>query len=307
METHSLTMSDGQLIHYYRWLPTGPLRATVQITHGMGEHAARYDEFANRLTEAGYAVYANDLRGHGKTAKPDALGDMGEDGWNRTIQDAYELHQHLASEHPNIKRAFFGHSMGAMLTQQFLYRHGEVLDTAIISGSPGISSAVRLWLSHTIARFERWRLGAGEVSNLMQRLVFGSANKSFDAEGSSGFEWLSRDQVKVARYANDPLCGFVLRAGSLCDLFAGAREARRNKNISRIPATLPVYIFSGSADPVHNKERDLLRLLDRYRMHIDKVSYKLYPNGRHEMLNEINCDAVINDILHWLESTLSSD
>ncbi|MCZ6619870.1 MAG: alpha/beta fold hydrolase [Gammaproteobacteria bacterium] len=304
METLSLTMSDGQSIHCYRWLPTGPLRATVQITHGMGEHAARYEEFANRLTEAGYAVYANDLRGHGNTAHPDALGDMGDDGWNRTIEDAYELHRHLAAEHQNVKRAFFGHSMGAMLTQQFLYRHGEVLDTAIISGSPGIGSAAQLWLSHTIARFERWRLGPGEVSNLMQNLVFGSANKPFDEEGSSGFEWLSRDQVKVARYANDPLCGFVLRTGSLCDLFAGAREARQNKNIINIPTTLPIYIFSGSADPVHNKERDLLRLVDCYRTHGNKVTYRLYPEGRHEMLNEINCDAVIGDVLHWLDSSL---
>ena len=307
MEAHTLSMSDGASIHYYRWLPTGSLRATVQITHGMGEHAARYDEFANRLTEAGYAVYANDLRGHGKTADPDALGDMGDDGWNRTIEDAYELHQHLATEHPNVKRAFFGHSMGAMLTQQFLYRYGEVLDTVIISGSPGIASAVKLWLSLAIARFERWRLGAGAVSTLLQSLVFGSSNKPFDTEGSSGFEWLSRDQVKVARYANDPLCGFVLRTGSLCDLFLGAREARNNKNIAKIPATLPIYIFSGSEDPVHNKERDLLRLLDRYRMHIDKVSYKLYPAGRHEMLNEINRDAVIKDVLQWLDSTLPSD
>ncbi len=128
-----------------------------------------------------------------------------------------------------------------------------------------------------------------------------------DAEGATGFEWLSRDQVKVARYANDPLCGFVLRTGSLCDLLAGSREARSNKNIANIPATLPIYIFSGSADPVHNKERDLLRLVDRYRMHIDKVIYKLYPDGRHEMLNEINCEAVINDVLRWLDSTLPSD
>ena len=304
MELHSISASDGQEICYYRWLPASSPRATVQINHGMGEHAARYDEFATRLTGAGYAVYANDLRGHGKTAHADTLGDMGEDGWNRTITDALELHQHLAAEHPDIKRAVFGHSMGAMLTQQFLYQHGELLDTVIISGSPGIGSAARTWLSHTLARFERWRLGAGEVSNLMQSLVFGSANKTFTDEGSTGFEWLSRDQVKVALYANDPLCGFVLRTGSLCDLFAGAREARHKRNIAKIPASLPIYIFSGAADPVHNKERDLLRLLDRYRNHIQKVSYKLYPDGRHEMLNEINCDAVIDDILHWLDSTL---
>ncbi len=110
-------MSDGQSIHYYRWLPAEP-RATIQIAHGMGEHAARYDWLAGQLTAAGYAVYAQDHRGHGQTAAAGGLGDLGEDGWNRVISDAAELHDLIKNEVADRPQILLGHSMGAMLAQQ---------------------------------------------------------------------------------------------------------------------------------------------------------------------------------------------
>jgi alpha-beta hydrolase superfamily lysophospholipase len=306
MESFKLNASDGTRLHLYRWLPGAPPLATVHIAHGMGEHAARYDAVAQVLARAGYAVYADDHRGHGQTADPECLGDMGPDGWNRVIDDAADITSHIRATHPGLPHVLFGHSMGAMLAQQFLYRHGAQIDAAILSGSPGFLGRFRGWLSHSIARFERWRLGPTAHSPLMQKLLFGSNNKAFDAPDATGYEWLSRDPDQVAAYAADDQCGFVLRTGSLRDLFAGARQARSTENILQIPRSLPVYVFSGSDDPVHDSERNLQRLVKAYRDHLERVDYRLYPGGRHEMLNETNRDEVLQDVLGWLDSVLRS-
>jgi alpha-beta hydrolase superfamily lysophospholipase len=304
MEAHTLTVADGHTMHYYRWLPAGEPVASVQIAHGMGEHAARYDWTADHLTAAGFAVYAQDHRGHGLSSSPADYGDMGEDGWNRTISDAHELTGLIRSNHPGLPHALVGHSMGSMLSQQYLYRFGGELDAAVLSGSPGLGGAFSLWLSHTIARFESWRHGPAGHSDLLQNLLFGKSNEPFDGPDATGFEWLSRDEAQVRRYVDDPACGFVLRSGSIVNLMAGAREARKKSHIAGIPAELPVYVFSGQADPVHDQEKGLNRLLERYRAVIRRVDYRLYPDGRHEMLNETNREEVAADLVGWLRQAL---
>jgi alpha-beta hydrolase superfamily lysophospholipase len=306
METIPFNAGDGKRLHLYRWLPGEAPVATVQIAHGMGEHAARYDFTARVLTGAGYAVYANDHRGHGRSADRELLGWMGADGWNRVVADAADLTSHIRAAHPGLPHVLLGHSMGAMLAQQYLYRYGARLDAVVLSGSPGMAGGFQSWLSHTIARFERWRLGPKAHSAFLQNLIFGKSNDAFDGPDATGYEWLSRDGSQVAAYVSDPLCGFVLSSGSLCDLFAGARQAKRRENVLQVPAGLPVYVFSGSDDPVHAGEANLQRLLGRYRDHVQRVDYRLYSGGRHEMLNETNRDEVHQDLLGWLASTLSS-
>ena len=306
METRTLTTADGHIMHYHCWLPAQAPLATLAIAHGMGEHAARYDWVAGQLNEAGFAVYAQDHRGHGLSSSPEYFGDMGADGWNRTISDAAELRALIQSNHPGLPHALLGHSMGAMLAQQYLYRFGEGLDAAVISGSPGLGSWLQLWLGHTIARFESWRQGADGESELLQDRLFGSSNEPFEAdcESPTGFEWLSRDEDQVRKYVADPACGFVLRAGSVANLMAGAREARKARSVAGIPGGLPLYVFSGSADPVHGEEKGLKRLLTAYRAQLSNVDYRLYPGGRHEMLNETNRDEVVADLIAWLKQAL---
>ncbi len=303
-ESFSLTTGDGTRINVYRWLPDGEARAVLQIAHGMGEHAARYGRVARAFTDAGYAVYANDHRGHGHTADPGLLGWMGKDGWNRVIADAGDLTAWIHRTHPGLPVALLGHSMGAMLAQQYLYRFGARIDAAVLSGSPGYPGRFQGWTSYLLARLERWRLGEQAESALLQKLIFGRANQAFEGEGATGYEWLSSDAEEVAAYVRDPLCGFVLRAGSLCDLFRGVRESQRRENLLQIPPSLPVYVFSGSEDPVHGGGRNLSRLLARYRSHLERVDERLYPGGRHEMMNEVNRDQVVGDLMSWLEDAL---
>lgn len=303
MDSFKFSASDGKSIHCYRWLAEGEPKAIIHIAHGMGEHAARYDWAASKLAEAGYEVTANDHRAHGLTA--DVLGDFGEDGWNRTVTDLFEIVQELKTKHPGKPMILFGHSMGSMLSQQYIARHGNTLDAVILSGTPGAGSRFQGWLVHTIARFERWRVGGQSESSLLQSILFGSANKDFaDEADATGYEWLSRDKEQVRLYIDDPLCGFVPCPRSICDLFAAERANWKQQAIKQIPVNLPVYLFSGSADPVHNSMKNIDRLLALYQAHGLTVNTQFYAGGRHEMLNETNRDSVIADVLSWLHKVV---
>jgi len=301
LDTLTFNASDNHPVHCYYSLPAEPPRAIIHIAHGMGEHGGRYEWTAEQLNASGYAVYINDHRGHGKTAK--VLGDFGIDGWNRTLLDLYEMNQQYAKDYPGVPRILFGHSMGSMLTEQYIACYGESLDGVIISGSPGFAHPLLSWLVRQICRFEAWRLGPLQESQLLQQLVFGSANKAFEAATSepTGFEWLSRDSAQVRAYMDDPLCGFVPFPASLLDIFKGAAWTQAQQQVEKIPASLPLFLFSGSDDPVHNNMADLNRLLKQYAKADLQIETIFYPQGRHEMLNAPNRDEVMGDVLGWLD------
>jgi alpha-beta hydrolase superfamily lysophospholipase len=302
MESYKYNAGDGTEVHCYRWeSENNPPKALVHLAHGMGEHAARYDWMATQLNEAGYTVTANDHRGHGQTAK--TLGDFGEDGWNQTISDLHEILTDIKEKNPSVPLILFGHSMGAMLSQQYIARHGATLDALVLSGSPGAGNVVQMWIVHMIARFERWRVGDRGESALLQNLLFGSSNKDFEDEpDATGYEWLSRDKEQVKAYVDDPMCGFVPCPMSVCDLFKEERANWKSDSIENIPTSLPIYLFSGSADPVHNGMKNINRLLKFYRNRGLKVTTKFYPEGRHEMLNETNKESVISEVISWMDA-----
>ena len=302
-----LTGLDGQSFACSEWRPGSRVRACVQIAHGMGEHRRRYRDFAEALTVRGYAVYASDHRGHGDTMRPGEPGAMGDQGWRHTLADMHELGRHIRAEHKGRRLALFGHSMGAMLTQQYLTLYGRDIDAALLSGSPGFSALPRLLVTELLARIEALRCGRDGQSALLQNLLFARANDDFDGPDASGFEWLSRDEEAVAKYLSDPQCGFVLSPRSLAEMFAGSRQAQSRRAVSAIPANLPLYVVSGSEDPVHNEETGLVRMVDCYRAAGLAVDYKLWIDGRHEMLNETNRVDVVAHLLDWLDATLLGD
>lgn len=300
METFKHKVKDGTELHAYRWTPTGQPRATIYLAHGMGEHAARYEWAGTKLAEQGYLVIANDHRGHGHTAK--TLGDFGTDGWNRTIDDIFQMMQsHSALSKPKI---LFGHSMGAMLSQQFVTRYGFSLDALVLSGSPGFSPTLMNWITRMLCWIENKRLGPLKESALLSSLIFGSANKPFEVEtpNANGFEWLSRDEAEVQKYVDDEMCGFVPFPASLGEIFAGVGTSQDKHQIRDIPQDLPIYVFSGTADPIHGELKNINRLLNAWRGRGLTTTTKFYSDGRHEMLNEINKDEVIDNLIAWLDN-----
>jgi alpha-beta hydrolase superfamily lysophospholipase len=300
--------SDGKRLFVYRYLPDegAAVKAVVHISHGMAEHAARYARVAESLTAAGYAVYANDHRGHGKTASTDELGFFAsEHGFARVVADLAELIAHEKKEHPGLPVVLFGHSMGSYIAQQFLIDHGGELAGAVLSGSAGkpnlLASAGRL-----VARAERLRKGERGTSKLLGDLSFVAFNKQF-APTRTGFDWLSRDAAEVDKYVADPLCGFDVTTSLWVDVLDALTAIADPAQQARIPKTLPIYVFSGSEDPVSEKTKTLEQLLAAYRLAgIRDVSHRFYPGARHETLNETNRDEVTRDLLAWLDAHIKA-
>jgi alpha-beta hydrolase superfamily lysophospholipase len=298
--TFTLEMPDGVSLFTYRWLPNAPSKAVVQIVHGLAEHAGRYARLAEALSNQGYAVYANDLRGHGHTAKTAAdLGFFaGHDGWDKCVGDLWRLNRQIAARHPGLPIVLFGHSMGSFLAQQLISEHGEAFVGAVLSasnGNPPVLAAIARW----VARFERLRLGSRGRSALMHALLFATFNRPFRPARTS-FDWLSRDPAEVDKYIADPLCGFGSTAQLYTDLLVALAEIATPARQARIPKRLPIYIFNGSRDPVGTNINQLLKAYQA--AGLKNVSYRAYLDGRHESLNEINRDEVTRDLITWLDS-----
>ncbi|ABB14808.1 alpha/beta hydrolase [Carboxydothermus hydrogenoformans] len=294
--------SDGQEIYCYRWVPDKEqkLRAIVYIAHGMAETAARYERFALALTKEGYLVFAHDHRGHGKTAKSiEEIGYLGPDGFNRMVQDMKELIDFVKNENRELPIILFGHSMGSFLAQRYISLYGESINGVILSGTscdPGPIVNLGIFL----AKKEVEKYGPKHRSVRLTKLSFGNYNKKFKPNRTE-FDWLSRDAEEVDKYINDPYCGGVFTASFYYDFLRGLKETFRRENLAKIPKELPIFIFSGDMDPVGNMGRGVLKLIKTYeKLGLKNVAYKLYPGGRHEMLNEINREEVVGDIINWL-------
>ena len=300
--TFTLATPDGVSLFVYRWLPDGPPKAVVQIAHGLAEHAARYARLAEALTGAGYAVYADDHRGHGRTAKtPAELGLFAErDGWKKCIGDLWLINRRIAADHPGVPIVLLGHSLGSFMAQYFISEHGDALAAAVLSASNGKPPPIAP-IALMLARFERLRLGQRGHSPLMQALFFGAFNKPF-APARTPFDWLSRDPAEVDKYIADPLCGFESTVQLYIDLLEGLRDTAHPGRQARIPKNLPIYIFNGSRDPVGD---NIDQLLSAYRAAgIRQVVHKVYPDARHETLNETNRDEVTRDLIAWLDGVV---
>jgi alpha-beta hydrolase superfamily lysophospholipase len=290
---------DGPNIFVRQWLPDGAgVKATVLIAHGAAEHSGRYKRAAAMLTTHGFAVLAPDHRGHGQTAGSLAnAGDAGLDGFNGMIRDLSQLADIVRENQPQAGIFLLGHSMGAALAQRFIQLHGGRLRGAILSGSPGLRPNVEQAAAGTA------KIAAAapeQVSTLFQQ-AFASYNQGFEPI-VTGFEWLSRDAAEVKKYADDPWCGFPFSNRLVAQMSHCAWEAASIEHVANIPKSLPILLFSGTHDRVGGNGEFVKQLAELYRQAgIADVQAILYPEGRHEMLNEVNRDEVQRDLLSWLQ------
>ncbi|NOU92316.1 alpha/beta fold hydrolase [Paenibacillus sp. LMG 31456] len=306
-ETFTFLGAVNKEIFVYRWrrVGAGALRAAIQISHGMAENAERYERFAQVLTDAGYIVYANDHLGHGLTAgTPELVGLTPKNGFSKMTETMAILTDIIAERHPGLPIYLFGHSMGSFLSQQYMYRYPGKLSGVVLSGSNGRQSqTIRagIVLAELVASLK----GDDHRSPLLMAMSFGSYNKKFQPNRSES-DWLSRDEAEVDRYIQDPFCGGVFSAGFFKDFFHGLVDIHRPHKMERIPKHLPVFILSGDRDPVGGMGKGILQLVNMYsRLGMEEVSYKLYPGGRHEMLNETNREEVMQDVVSWLNDQTS--
>lgn len=274
---------DGEQIFHYRWTPAAPPRAVVQIAHGMGEHAARYRRFATALTDAGYVVYANDHRGHGLTAgEPDRLGHLGGPGFAGLVGDMWTFTELIAREHRGLPVVVMGHSMGSMALQRYLLDHSDAIAGAILSGTTAVDV-----------------IAAGiDPTQPADLTLF---NAPFEP-ARTPYDWLSRDEAEVDLYVNDAACGFGLDVDAMAGMLALWAEVSDRARLAGIRSDLPVYVASGDADPIAGGGALVQLVADRYHQAgLTDVTLHLYPQARHEILNETNRDEVTADLLAWLD------
>ena len=301
MKSFTLSSEDGFTIPCYEWEIPNP-KGFVQIIHGMGEHAGRYDWTANQLNKAGYHVVANDQRGHGRAIK-EISGEMGEDGWIKSIKDVYKVNSFIRGISVNPKIFLLGHSMGSSLAIHYACLYGNSIDSLILSGPPGFISGFQSFISRCILKFEAFTVGKGKKSKLMQQFLFGKQNEDFETSDSTGFEWLSRDKELVSKYVLDDQCGFVLTIDSLSKMFEGIRLSQRRQMLMRIPSSLCINIIAGEDDPIHRKGVGILAMMQKYeKVGLRRVHLETYPGARHELLNETNKNQVIANLVNWMET-----
>lgn len=308
MRENSFTLSDpiGVVIHVYEWLPDSdePVRGIVQISHGMCETAARYARFAEALTDAGYAVYANDHRGHGKTAgQVNLLGDVGENGFYWMRRNLLQVAAAAISKHEGRPIVLFAHSMGSFLAQKLMCEEGsEIYAAFILSGTNGPRNMLRL--GESLASAQLKLKGEHHRSVLLNSLVFGNYNRAFSPV-KTAFDWLSSDAAEVDKFISDPFCGAICTTRFFRDFFHLLREMHTEESLRTLCKDRPIYIFAGDKDPVGMNGQGIIRLKELYEKRgVSDVEYRLYPGGRHEMLNEVNRDQVTADVLNWLDKHL---
>ena len=283
--------------------PDGTPKAVVQIVHGIAEYIERYDRFMLFLAENGYVAVGNDHLGHGKSAAtPEELGIFSEkDGWAYVVDDMKLLHDRMKKEYPDIPYVFFGHSMGSFLTRTYMIRFPNQYDAAILSGT-GHQSAALINGGLPFAELLTMSKGPRAGGQALNDMAFGSYCKKIE-NPRTPFDWLSRDPETVDRYIADPLCGFVCKCSLYRDMMKGLKYLTNQKNINGMNKDAPIYFMSGAEDPVGDWSAGVEKAYKAFcKAGLKDVMMRLYPGGRHEMLNETNYEAVQQDILNWLNA-----
>lgn len=304
---------DQMSIWYRTWHPPCGIetRAAVQITHGIAEYSARYDRLARFLAARGCVVYALDLRGHGQTAGPAGLGQLGVTAWDDMAADIKQLADIARTQDPDLPLIAFGHSMGSALTQSHIQNHGDLLAGAVLCGTlgavPGLSEDA---YQQAIAQLEAVATGPNAMA---PSEFFGSLlaefNAPFVAGGvtPTGSEWQTCDPEEIRVFQSDPLCGRPFSNAMTYSVIKGFHSLWVPENESRIPVELPILVIAGSDDPVGGRTETIQSLITRYLAEGHRrLEYRFYAGGRHEVLNEPEKDRVQRDVGLWLESVLDA-
>jgi len=283
-------------ICYYKFLPEGEVRGVFQIVHGMAEHAGRYEGFAGYLCDRGFAVYAHEHVGHGGSVKDEArLGIFGDGDSSVMVGDVRKMCCIAREENPGRKLILLGHSMGSFVSRIFASENGSMLDGFVISGTGCANPAVKAALA--LVKVMKIFKGKDFRSVFMNKMAFGKYNDRYETHRTE-FDWLTRDEKIVDDYIASPYCGFIFSLNGMEALLELNGKSNRPETFQKTRKDLPIYIVSGCMDPVGNFGEGVKKVYADYKAGGKKnIEMKLYPESRHELINEFNKSEVFDDIL----------
>jgi len=302
MQRFRILSADGKTeLAAYAVIPEDPV-AMVQISHGMCEHFMRYEGFAEYLATHGFLVFGHDHLGHGDSAESaDALGFVASRGGAELlVEDVHGLSLKMKNDHPTLPLILFGHSMGSFIARWALEKYGGDYTASVICGTGGPDTpagAGRLLASLMILfKGERHR------SPLLRSIAFSGYLKGIE-KGCDKNAWLTRDAAVVEAYNADPRCGYLFTLRAYHDLFTLVSHVSGRAWAKGLPKELPLLLVSGEADPVGAWGKGVEKVAKRLRdAGMEDVTLRLYPQMRHEILNETEKESVWEEICQWMES-----
>ena len=290
--------------HGIIWIPEGEVRAILQICHGMVEYIDRYDEFARYLNGHGYLVIGHDHLGHGKTAaKPEEYGHFPEEyGNDYVIGDIHRVRRVGEKNYPDLPYFMLGHSMGSYMLRKYLTIHNDNLRGAIIMGTGCVPDSMTK-LGMTVCRILAKIYGWHHRSRLVEAISFGGPYKKYDLTGKNpANSWLTKDEEIVKSYYNEPRCTFKFTLNGYLGLLEAVFYDNQMENVKKVPKKLPLFLVSGKDDPVGDNGVGVKKVYDMYKeAGLLDITYQLYDNDRHEILNETDRDKVFADLLAWMK------
>lgn len=298
MDELTFADADGVNVFLRRWMPDGERRAAVVIVHGASEHSGRYARVAELLGEEGYAVYALDLRGHGRTAESTGPGRPGPGGMRGVLDDIGQVLGMAATDVGDRPLVVFGHSLGSLISQAFVEQREHDLVAYALSGAMGPMEG-----ADELAAGIRQAVDAGMADEPLDMLS--GFNAGFEPARTS-YDWLTRDPDEVDKYVADPLCGddLPLTYGYVAEMLETLASVVEPEGIARVPKHLPVLLLTGEEDPVSSGGAQVRELELRLRDADLEVTAVYYPGARHEVLNETNRDEVHRDLIGWLDRVM---
>ncbi len=295
----SIKQKDGYIIKLTSYVCLKRPKASILILHGMAEHQKRYQTFAEYLVSNGFDVFLYDHRGHGTDKKLSELGFFNSDkGYQLVIDDVITVSEYIETNNRASKFFLFGHSMGSIIARNVIQFY-EKYNGVIICGTPYPSLLMTnsgLFLASLIKYFK----GPKHISPFLSNLMFGG-KKYTSLSTRTAFDWLTRSNPIVGAYMHDPYCGFTCTASFYHDLLKLIQHSTK-KNMIRLTKTeIPLFIISGAKDPVGGYGKDVQKyLLTLKKLGFSNVTSKLYPECRHELLNELNNEEIFSDIQQWI-------
>lgn len=301
-EIKEMTVSSTDNIHTLIgriYIPECEVKGLIHIVHGMTEYIERYDSLMSSLAENGYVAFGFDNLGHGKTAKDDSeLGFIAnKNGWKYLVNDVEAFSLAVKRIYPDKPIYLMGHSMGSFIARLAAVSFNQLYDKLIICGTGGrnpFSGAGLIFIDILKAL-----KGGKYISNTVINMAFGSYNKRFD--DSSKYNWLTKDKTIIEKYEADKFCTFSFTVSAMHDLVTLNNVCNKKKWYSEISKTIPILLISGEEDPVGNYGKGVKQVYNDLLKSGAKAKLKLYPNCRHEILNDTCKAEVISDILNFIK------